>query len=97
MSDVIVHLIRHAKAESRSTWTTDDSLRPLSGKGLRQAAALADQCADLGLGRLLSSPAVRCRQTVEPLAERIGLPVEPATELAEGAALRHRRWHCWPA
>lgn len=87
MSDVTVHLIRHAKAESRSAWTTDDSLRPLSDKGLRQSAALADQCADLGLRRVLSSPAVRCRQTVEPLAERIGVPVEDAAELAEGAAL----------
>jgi phosphohistidine phosphatase SixA len=35
--------------------------------------------------RVLTSPYVRCRQTVEPLARSLGLPVEERSELAEGA------------
>ena len=34
---------------------------------------------------MLTSPYVRCRQSVEPLAQDLGLPVEERTELAEGA------------
>ena len=30
---------------------------------------------------------MRCRQTVEPLAERSGVPVEPSEALREGASL----------
>jgi broad specificity phosphatase PhoE len=35
----------------------------------------------------MSSPYVRCRETVVPLAERLGLPVEDTDALAEGAPL----------
>ena len=44
-----------------------------------------------GPGRVLSSPAVRCFETVRPLAEVLGLPIESVGELGEGhgpAALR---------
>src|SRR5579875_2392373 len=34
--------------------------------------------------RILSSPFVRCVQTVQPLADRLGVTVEVAEELAEG-------------
>ena len=33
---------------------------------------------------MLTSPYVRCRQSVEPLAAALGLPVEERAELAEG-------------
>ncbi len=35
--------------------------------------------------RILSSPAVRCTQTVEPLGAAVGVRVEPVHELIEGA------------
>lgn len=35
----------------------------------------------------MSSPYVRCRETVAPIAERLGLPVEDADALCEGAPL----------
>lgn len=41
---------------------------------------------DQPLKRVLSSPFVRCRQTVEPLASALGLEVEDAGELSEGKA-----------
>ena len=59
---------------SRSAWDGPDEQRPLSKAGRRQAAALAKLLGDEPIGRIVSSPYVRCRETVAPLAERIGLP-----------------------
>ena len=87
LPDLVVHLVRHAKAGSRSRWTGDDSVRPLSGKGVVQAEILADRLAPVGIGRLLTSPALRCQQTLEPLADRTGLPLEDAPALTEGEPL----------
>jgi 8-oxo-(d)GTP phosphatase len=79
-------LVRHTRAGERDEWTGDDRLRPLDKKGRRQAEALAGTLAELGATRLLSSPYVRCVQTLEPAAERLGLPIEERDELAEGAS-----------
>jgi 8-oxo-(d)GTP phosphatase len=81
------YLVRHAKAGDRSAWTEDDRLRPLSKSGRRQAEALVRAVNGLRVDRILSSPFVRCEQTVRPLALDRGLRVEPVEELAEGAPL----------
>ena len=78
-------LVRHAKAGDRGRWDGPDHLRPLTEKGWEQARQLCDQLAGYGATRVLSSPYVRCVQTVEPLAERLGLSVEESDALAEGA------------
>ena len=80
-----VYLNRHAKAGDRESWADDDRLRPLSGRGHIQARALADLLRDATFDRILSSPYVRCMETVVPIAGIRGLSVEPADELAEGA------------
>jgi 8-oxo-dGTP diphosphatase len=80
-------LIRHAKAGDRQRWEGDDRLRPLTRSGRRQAEALVEQLRDQPVERILSSPYVRCIQTVEPLAAARGLRVEPTEELAEGAGI----------
>jgi 8-oxo-dGTP diphosphatase len=86
-----VYLVRHAKAGVRSKWEGPDSLRPLSDRGHRQATKLArvilDDIGNHALGPVMSSPYVRCVQTVEPLAQRIGELVETTDVLAEGARL----------
>jgi 8-oxo-dGTP diphosphatase len=86
-----VYLVRHAKAGVRSKWQGPDSLRPLSDRGHRQATKLArvlvDDAGKHPLGPVVSSPYVRCVQTVEPLAKRIGEPVEVTDVLAEGGRL----------
>ena len=82
-----LYLVRHAKAGSRSAWDGPDETRPLSKAGRRQAAALRKLLRDEPIGRVLSSPYVRCRDTVAPLAERLRLPVEDADGLVEGAPL----------
>ncbi len=81
------YLVRHAKAGDSSKWTEDDRLRPLSKAGRRQAEALVSSFNGLRIDRILSSPAVRCEQTVRPLALDRGLRIEPVEALAEGAPL----------
>ena len=82
-----VFLVRHAHAGEREDWEGDDRQRPLSKKGWKQARGLVEQLQPLGVRRLISSPYVRCVQTLEPLAERLGLEVEKDDRLAEGAGL----------
>jgi exopolyphosphatase/guanosine-5'-triphosphate,3'-diphosphate pyrophosphatase len=84
---ITLYLVRHAKAVSRSEWEGAGRLRPLTPGGHRQAMRLLETLADAPVGRILSSPALRCRQTVEPLAAQRGLPLETDARLAEGADL----------
>ena len=80
-----VLLVRHAEAGDRHRWDGRDEDRPLSAEGSSQADALPDALARYDIDRILSSPYLRCTQTVEPLAARRGLRVEPSDDLAEGA------------
>ena len=77
-------LLRHASAGHRLDWEHDDHLRPLDARGRRQSADLVALLRPLGLRRILSSPYVRCVQTVEPLAAALGLEVELDERLEEG-------------
>lgn len=79
-------LVRHAAAGSRARWVGDDRRRPLTPKGERQAKAIARRLAGEGIDRILTSPYLRCRQTVEPLAAELHLPIEEADALAEGSS-----------
>ena len=83
-----VYLVRHADAGARHEWHQPDDLRPLTSTGERQAAGLVELLADRPITRILSSPAMRCRKTVEPLAARLGVEVELSTPLLEGADLQ---------
>jgi 8-oxo-dGTP diphosphatase len=83
-----VYLVRHADAGHRHEWHQPDDLRPLTERGDRQAAALVGLLGGRGIKRLLSSPAMRCRQTVAPLAEHLGIEVELDPALLEGAPLQ---------
>lgn len=80
-----IYLVRHAKAGSRSRWEGPDEARPLSKRGRRQSELLAEQLGRSGATRILTSPYLRCVQTVEPLADALGVPVEQSDALAEGA------------
>jgi phosphohistidine phosphatase SixA len=81
-----IYVIRHAKAGDRERWTGPDELRPLTDAGWRQANGLVERLAGRPLTRILSSPYVRCVQTMEPLADEREIPVEAISELGEGMA-----------
>ena len=78
-------LLRHASAVDRAGWPGPDRLRPLDRRGHHQAAALVEILLPLGVSRVVSSPYVRCVDTVQPLAALLEVPVEPDDRLAEGA------------
>jgi 8-oxo-(d)GTP phosphatase len=80
-----VYLVRHAKAGVRELWEGPDEQRPITRRGRGQADRLVERFQGLEIGRVVSSPLLRCIQTVEPLARSRGLEVEIADELAEGA------------
>jgi 8-oxo-dGTP diphosphatase len=80
------YLVRHAKAGNRDAWHEPDELRPVSTSGRRQAKRLVERFTGKQVRRLFSSPAHRCIQTFEPLAEARGLDIELVHELAEGAS-----------
>jgi phosphohistidine phosphatase SixA len=81
---VSVLLVRHAKAGDPEKWDAPDDLRPLTARGEAQADALVNLLAGYEIDRVLSSPYLRCTQTVAPLAAARGLAVEPCDDLAEG-------------
>lgn len=78
-----LYVVRHAKAGERRLWTGDDVDRPLSKLGRKQSKLVGKRLAKLDPGSLLSSPYVRCVQTLEPLAELVGGKVEIEQRLCE--------------
>ncbi len=79
-----LYLVRHAKAGSRSDWKGDDRGRPLTPAGHQQADGITLLLGHLPIPKIWSSPYVRCLQSVEPLAEKLGLNVKITEALAEG-------------
>ena len=78
-------LVRHAQAEpvGMPPWDVDDAARPLTGKGLRDAAELAEELDPFHLSAVYSSPYQRAVATVTPTAERRGLEVQLLDDLRE--------------
>jgi broad specificity phosphatase PhoE len=79
-----LYVVRHADAGSRGRDDEPDELRRLSARGQRQADALREQLAEVGIQRLVASPYTRCIDTLAPLAKHLGLEVESDQRLAEG-------------
>jgi 8-oxo-dGTP diphosphatase len=84
VSDVGIdcYVIRHAHAGKRGV--VDDDRRPLTAHGRAQADILARRLAGAGVIRLVSSPYVRCVETLVPSARLIGTDVEEDKRLGEG-------------
>jgi 8-oxo-dGTP diphosphatase len=80
---VIVDLVPHMDAGDRNAWRGDQDTRPLTEFGWRQARAQCDALAEEAVDALYAGPALRCRQTLAPLAERLDLEVAVVEELGE--------------
>ncbi|HEV7641752.1 MAG TPA: phosphoglycerate mutase family protein [Gaiellaceae bacterium] len=76
-------LVRHASAGDRDAWEGDDRERPLDERGRKQAVELVERVRPYPIEAILSSPARRCVETVEPLAHARGLEIEQRPELSE--------------
>ncbi len=76
-------VLRHARARNRKTWKKDDSSRPLSAEGSRQATALSPVLAAYGVRRVISSDAVRCADTVLPFVNATRAKITLETALSE--------------
>ena len=82
-----VYLVRHARAGSRQRWKKDDALRPLSKVGRVQAAGITRSMARRKVECVVTSPYLRCRETVDAIAAKRHLTIATSDELAEGAPL----------
>ncbi|MGZ3404512.1 MAG: histidine phosphatase family protein [Phenylobacterium sp.] len=73
-----VYVIRHGKPSA--VWGSDDDDPGLDDAGRAQALAARDWLMALPLGqrptKVVSSPLRRCRETAEPTAQALGVPVE---------------------
>jgi 8-oxo-dGTP pyrophosphatase MutT (NUDIX family)/phosphohistidine phosphatase SixA len=82
-------VVRHGKAEPRGSRWPDDLARPLARAGTERAAALVPVLDAYGVQRVVSSPAVRCAQTVEPYARSISTFLEIDDRLSEQTRAGH--------
>lgn len=80
MDTVPIVLQRHGLAEPRDANYADDLIRPLAAQGHLQAEKLAGLLPCYGHMRIVSSPAVRCVDTMRPFArkQQTVMEIEPA-------------------
>jgi 8-oxo-dGTP diphosphatase len=80
-------IVRHAFAGHTGDWKGRDLDRPLDARGRREALGLAAVIARHRVARIVSSPAIRCTQTMQPLADVGAVPVETWSALGpDGSA-----------
>lgn len=82
-------LVRHAKAGHRNIADPADLERSLDDYGRAQAAAIAELLAPHPITSVLTSSALRCQQTIAPLAARMGLEPHIHPALLEGSPTGH--------
>ena len=82
-------IARHAKAKPRSNWAAAEDDRPLAATGKRQALASSRLFAAWAPSRIISSPWLRCVQTVTPYSVDYGVSVKEKKSLSEAGAQRH--------
>ena len=76
-------LLRHAKAITRDEWPGDDDDRPLDSLGQSQANRLLSVYQVYNLDQIHTSDAVRCYDTVNPMAKSLGIKLEVTGKLSE--------------
>ena len=82
-----IYLVREADAGGRFSWPGPDRLRPLTSAGWQQAKELADRLDGARIARIVSSPWLRCQQTVLPLAEARQLSIDAELGLGQIASV----------
>lgn len=76
-------LLRHATALKRSEWRGDEDDRPLDNIGQRQAKRLLPSYVPFQIAEIHSSDAMRCLETVEPMARALQVNIIISEDLSE--------------
>lgn len=82
-----LYAVRHGNAGVRAKWKGPDKKRPLTKKGEQQALLIADLLARHPVTEVCSSPAVRCVETVRPLAAKLDVAVSTSKKLKETTSI----------
>jgi 8-oxo-dGTP pyrophosphatase MutT (NUDIX family)/phosphohistidine phosphatase SixA len=77
--------LRHAKATAAFDWAGPDATRPLSERGVAQAAAVAGTVRAWRPERIFTSTATRCVTTVAPLSAATGVPFKRTDLISQDA------------
>lgn len=77
--------LRHAKALARSDWDGTDASRPLTARGREQAASIVGPLRAFGVRKIITSDAVRCVQTVTPLAKALDRKTVKTEKISQDA------------
>ncbi len=84
MEPTTFYFVRHGQSEGNAARVfTGQTDSPLTARGRKQAAAVADELAKVRFDRIVSSDLSRTRDTAEVIARRHGLSVEVLPELRE--------------
>jgi 2,3-bisphosphoglycerate-dependent phosphoglycerate mutase len=82
-SSLTVLLVRHAEPVKPGTAGFDEFTRPLTEKGIRDAHRLCEMHASVSIDAAYSSPYLRARQTIEPLARARKIEIATIDDLRE--------------
>jgi 8-oxo-dGTP diphosphatase len=85
-----VLIVRHGTAGRKKRYKGDDRNRPLDKHGRAQAELLVGQLLAFGPTSLYATDRLRCIQTIEPLADELGLDITLEPTLTEEAYLQDR-------
>src|SRR5437899_5831792 len=78
------YFVRHGESEGNAAGVfTGHTDSPLTARGRKQAATVADELAKVKFDRIVSSDLSRSRDTAEVIAKRHRIPVEVVPELRE--------------
>lgn len=80
-----VLVVRHGTAGIKSRYKGDDRNRPLDKRGRAQAESLVGQLMAFGATDIYAADRARCVQTVEPLAQELGVQISIESSLTEEA------------
>jgi phosphohistidine phosphatase SixA/8-oxo-dGTP pyrophosphatase MutT (NUDIX family) len=78
-------LLRHGKAVPHEDWDGADATRPLQRRGQQQSERVAPALQAFGPKKLITSDAVRCVDTVRPLAALVGKKVKKTAAISQDA------------
>jgi 8-oxo-dGTP diphosphatase len=70
--DIFIHM----DAVGRNDWQGEPDDRPLTDLGRKQAERIAEELGKQPVDAIFSSPAARCTQSLQPLAQKSGLSVQ---------------------